>query len=87
MDAQYEGEFEDLSGVMSPLRLLDPFHIADFAAVPQKRQELQHSPRKTNHEQYQSFNPSSKHHFAFSVGLYKDDSFLDKLHWQSRYPP
>ena len=69
---------------MSPVRLLDPFHIADFATVPQKRQEPSAFPAKDKSRMI-PFNPSSKHPFASSVGLYNDDSFLDKL--QSRYPP
>lgn len=43
LDTQYgeEGEYEELSRVMSPVRSLLPFHISHFATVLQKHQEPQ----------------------------------------------
>ena len=73
LDAQYgeEGEHEELSRVMNPVRLLLSFHISQFVTVPQKHQEppkISGSPAKDSSRTI-PFNPSSKH-FLFSVSVY-----------------
>ena len=59
LGAQYgeEGEYEELSRVMSPVRCLLPFHISHFVTVRRNTRSLrnfQNPPRKTVHEQYLS---------------------------------
>jgi phospholipid-translocating ATPase len=79
LEAQYaeEGEYEELTGVMSPVRLLLPVHISHSATVPQKHQKeppkISGFPAKDNSRTI-PFNPSSKHLSAFSV-LCNNDSF------------
>ena len=80
LDPQYgeEGEFEGLSGIMSPVRRLLPFHTSHFVTVFCERQKeppkFSGSPAKDSSRTI-PFNPPSKYLPTFSFGLYNYDFF------------
>jgi hypothetical protein len=80
LEAQYdeEGEYEELSRVMNPVRCLLPLHISHFVigfCEHQKESPKFPGPPAKDSSRTIPFNPSSKHISAFSFGLCNDDYF------------